>query len=361
MRLTSVKPTVSQIVHIAIILTGAIACGLLAWWVKFPLPWMVGALFFTGSARLMLFEVYMPVQTRKLGQILVASSVGLSFTPDALRLTTTLLVPMALTALVTIAISIMVAWGLVRISRIDPSTAILSILPIGPVESVVLAKRYAIPQGPVMFSQTIRILAIVISIPPIIVFLDGTVADPVLVLSGMEWTFRGAVFLFTLGLAGALMAARIGVPNAYFLGAMVGASLGAVLGLPISPYPYIVLAGAQILLGIWLGSAIDRGLFRNAHTLLPGLVVSSLLLIVLCGFLGLGIAWITGQPWQTMILATAPGSVTEMSLTAKILQEGLAIVTAFHLTRILIIMPFSNYIVIWSVRLLTGKLALFNR
>jgi len=249
----------------------------------------------------------------------------------------------------------MVAWGLVRISRIDPSTAILSILPIGPVESVVLAKRYAVPQGPVMFSQTIRILAIVISIPPIIVFLDGAIIDPVLVLSGMDWTVGGAAALFILGLTGALMMVRIGVPNAYFVGAMVGASLGAVAGFPIPPYPYIVLAGAQTLLGIWLGSAIDRALFRNARALLPGLVVSSLLLIVFCGFLGLGLAWITGQPWQTMILAVAPGSVTEMSLTAKILQEGLAIVTAFHLTRILIIMPFSGYIVVWSVRLLKSK------
>ena len=31
-----------------------------------------------------------------------------------------------------------------------------------------------------------------------------------------------------------------------------------------------------------------------------------------------------------MILATAPGSVTETAFTAKILQEGIAVVTAFH-------------------------------
>ncbi|WP_274425226.1 AbrB family transcriptional regulator [Chelativorans sp. YIM 93263] len=34
-----------------------------------------------------------------------------------------------------------------------------------------------------------------------------------------------------------------------------------------------------------------------------------------------------------------PGSVTEMALTAKILEQGVAIVKAFHVVRIFIIIP----------------------
>ena len=52
-----------------------------------------------------------------------------------------------------------------------------------------------------------------------------------------------------------------------------------------------------------------------------------------------------------MILATAPGSVTEMALTAKILQDGIAAVTAFHLVRIFIIMPFAPLIINLTARL----------
>jgi uncharacterized protein len=52
-----------------------------------------------------------------------------------------------------------------------------------------------------------------------------------------------------------------------------------------------------------------------------------------------------------MVLSTAPGSVTEMALTAKILQEGLAVVTAFHLLRIFIILPFAPWIVGLSARI----------
>jgi uncharacterized membrane protein AbrB (regulator of aidB expression) len=47
----------------------------------------------------------------------------------------------------------------------------------------------------------------------------------------------------------------------------------------------------------------------------------------------------TGESWVVMILATAPGSITEMALTAKVLQQGVAVVTAFHVLRVMIIMP----------------------
>lgn len=340
------------VLHVLTILSGAVACGFVAWKISFPLPWMVGALVFAGSVRLLNFRIRVPAQTRKLGQVLVASSVGLAFTPEALRVTGTLAVPMVVTALLTILLSFLVARALVRRTGADPSTAILSILPIGPVESAVLARRYQVAPGPVIFSQTIRIVTIVILIPPVIVFLDGRVEDPVAILSAADWSFGGAALLFVLGLAGGQVMAWIRAPNPYFLGALLGASLAALFSLPVSAYPYVVIAGAQIFLGIWLGAAIDRDLFRNASTLLPGLFLSSITMILLCIVLGLGLALTTGQPWQVMILSAAPGSVTEMALTAKILQEGLAVVTAFHILRIFIIIPFSGLIVAQSVRFL---------
>ena len=81
-----------------------------------------------------------------------------------------------------------------------------------------------------------------------------------------------------------------------------------------------------------------------------GAAAASLLMIALCAAMGLGLAWLIDAPWQVMVLSTAPGSVTEMALTAKILQEGLAVVTAFHLVRIFIILPFAGTIIGMTVR-----------
>jgi uncharacterized membrane protein AbrB (regulator of aidB expression) len=67
--------------------------------------------------------------------------------------------------------------------------------------------------------------------------------------------------------------------------------------------------------------------------------------------MGIGMTWFTGERWTVMILSTAPGSVTEMALTAKILQEGIAVVTAFHLVRIFIILPLSPLIISLTARM----------
>ena len=36
----------------------------------------------------------------------------------------------------------------------------------------------------------------------------------------------------------------------------------------------------------------------------------------------------------TLILGTAPGGIAEMCITAKVLQLGVPLVTAFHVTRV---------------------------
>jgi uncharacterized protein len=48
---------------------------------------------------------------------------------------------------------------------------------------------------------------------------------------------------------------------------------------------------------------------------------------------GYFLGWISGLHPATVILAMAPGGIAEMSLTAKNLQLGVPIVTAFHVMR----------------------------
>lgn len=336
--------------HVALIFAGAIVFGFIAQWMRFPLPWMLGAMLFSSTIRMLDLPVRIPVQTRQLGQVLVASSVGLSFTPEALQVMGTLLAPMVLAAIATIFLGFAVAAVLMWLTRVEAITAVLASLPMGPVESAVLAEKHKVPAGPIVFAQTLRIIFLVVLIPPVIVLLDGTITDPVAVLRNVEWRLSGAVILFSFGLGGALIARRLGLGNPFFIGALAGAGAGAALSLPITPFPYPVLACAQVFLGIWLGAVFDRDLVRHARGFIPGSILTSLLLVGLCAAMGVTLTYLTGQPWQVMVLATAPGSVTEMALTAKILQEGLALVTAFHLVRIFIILPFAPLIITWSAR-----------
>ena len=45
---------------------------------------------------------------------------------------------------------------------------------------------------------------------------------------------------------------------------------------------------------------------------------------------GAALAWASGLHPVTLMLATAPGGIAEMAITAKVLQLGVAVVTAFQ-------------------------------
>jgi uncharacterized membrane protein AbrB (regulator of aidB expression) len=51
-----------------------------------------------------------------------------------------------------------------------------------------------------------------------------------------------------------------------------------------------------------------------------------------------GYAWVLAQAtqlhWATVLLGTSPGGIAEMAITAKVLQLGVPLVTAFHVTRL---------------------------
>lgn len=343
----------AQLRHVLLIYTGALGCGAIGNLLDLPLPWMIGAMVFATSLRLADRPVDVPWFSRPIGQMIVASSVGLSFTPSAVAALSALFLPMVGVAILTILAGFVVAALLMWLARVDVITATLASIPMGPVESANLALRHGVAAGPVIFAQTLRIMILVIFIPPAIVALSDGGHDPVTALRAIPWTAPGAALLIFFGVAGALAARVVRLGNPFFMGSIGGAALAAALSFPVTAYPYPVLVLAQVFLGVWLGAAFDRDLLMRAGRFLPAAVASSLLMVVLCIGMGLGLAWTTGQHWSVMVLSTAPGSVTEMALTAKILKDGIAVVTAFHLVRIFIILPTAPLIINATARLAT--------
>ena len=60
--------------------------------------------------------------------------------------------------------------------------------------------------------------------------------------------------------------------------------------------------------------------------------------IVLSAAFGWGMAWVFGLSPGTLILGNAPGGFAEMCVTANVLQLGVPLVTAFHLTRLVVLL-----------------------
>ena len=66
-------------------------------------------------------------------------------------------------------------------------------------------------------------------------------------------------------------------------------------------------------------------------------------------FAGL-LAWATGLPWVTLLLGTSPGGITEMAITAKVLQLGVPVVTAFQVCRLVAVLVLVEPLYRWRIR-----------
>jgi uncharacterized membrane protein AbrB (regulator of aidB expression) len=55
----------------------------------------------------------------------------------------------------------------------------------------------------------------------------------------------------------------------------------------------------------------------------------------------------TGIHPATLILATAPGGIAEMAVTAQILGLGVPMVTSFHVTRVILLLTCTGPLFAW--------------
>jgi uncharacterized membrane protein AbrB (regulator of aidB expression) len=70
-------------------------------------------------------------------------------------------------------------------------------------------------------------------------------------------------------------------------------------------------------------------------------------MIVVCAGFAEVLVWLTGLPLPTMMLSTSPGGIAEMAITAKVLQLGVAVVSAFQVCRLVAILLLVQPIYYW--------------
>lgn len=335
-------PSMSRFKHLARLalvyslgsLGGAIAAS-----IGLPLPWMIGPLVITAILYLTgLADIVIPMKTRPVGQIVIASQVGVYFSPTAFALMLTLAPLLVGMALATATCAFAVALLLARAARLNLTAAFLASLPTSPVEAALMAERFQCNPGVVILAQTVRIAAVVVLVPVIIYAIDGWPSSAGLRVPAV-FDAAGTAILLAVGVAGALLFRLLRVANPFFLGPLAASSALAAVGFGPFFYPSVILSAAQIVLGVWLGSTFRRDLFQAAGRLVITSILATLALLAMTSGVAVTIALSLGLNWELMVLSAAPGGVTEMALTAKFLGQDVALITAFHLTRIFIFIP----------------------
>jgi membrane AbrB-like protein len=319
----------------------ALAIGALAGWIcsllRTPIPWMLGPLCTLAALRVAGTGLEAPPVARYLGQWVIGTSIGLYFTPMVIREVGAAWYLLAAGAAFAIVVGYLSGLVLARLAGIDRTTAIFACVPGGASEMMVLGERFGARVDRVVAAQSLRILIVVIVIPFAYQWL-GVHGSDSYVPGARQFDPQGFVELMAATLVGCLVAQRLAAPNAFVLGSLFVAIPLTAAQIDLSSVPSVVSNAGQCLLGCALGSRFQPDFLRGAHRFVGAVVVTVLAAIALSAVAGVGLAWLSGRSAATLVLGTAPGGLAEMSITAKVLQLGVPIVTAFHVARIVVLL-----------------------
>lgn len=305
-------------------------------WLRSPLPWMIGpllsmAVFNFAGAELRAFRLARPA-----GQVIIGSALGLYFTPVVSREVASYWILLIGAALFAIALAWLCSQVLARVSGVDPVTAFFASVPGGAAEMAVLGERYGGRVDRIALAQSLRILVVVIVIPFAMLLADVHGAHAY-VPGIASFQAPGFALLLVMGLSVGAVLSALGLANPFMFGPLLTSTLLTANGVELSSVPGWASNLGQLLLGCALGSRFERRYLQGLGRYIGAVIASIAFALAASGLFSIGLAWLTRLPVPSLILATAPGGISEMCITAKVLQLGVPLVTAAHVTRVLVL------------------------
>jgi membrane AbrB-like protein len=312
------------------------AGGALCAWIGTPIPWLLGPLFAVALVNLAGVPIRCPSGGRELGQIFIGTVIGLYFTTTVAVIVATHLPWMALVAIVSLALGALGAWIQQRIAKLDLATAFFGCVPGGMSEMFALGDRFRAEPVALALSQLIRVTIVVCTVPAALTYL-GHHGDEIFqpVTRAVDWRLLPVLLLGAAGVAFGLN--RLGMTNAWMLGAIAFSAALTVSGVELSAVPQPVTIIGQVLIGVSVGQRFEREALAGAPRVILGAAIATVLMMIVSVALSFLIARATGISVWSIIAATAPGGLAEMSVTAQVLHLGVPLVTAYHIVRIFMI------------------------
>ena len=327
----------------------ALAAGALCAWLGTPIPWLLGPLFALAAVRVAGIDVRAPAGARPVGQWIIGTALGLYFTPATLANVASVWYLPVLGALFAIAIGYVAGALLARLAGVDFTTGVFASVPGGAAEMATLGERHGARVDRVAAAHSIRML-LVAGIVPAAFTLAGVRGADAFEAARATFDAGGFAVLATATLAGALVARRFDVPNAFILGALAVAIALTASGLRLSAVPPLLANAGQLLLGCALGARFEPDFLRGAPRFVGAVVATVLIAIVASTAFGVALAAASGAPVASVVLGMAPGGIAEMTVTAKVLQLGVPLVTSFHVARVVALLLFTGPLYGWIRR-----------
>jgi uncharacterized protein len=305
-------------------------------WLRLPLPWMIGPLVAMAAANFAGAGLRAPRGGREFGQIVIGIALGLYFTPEVAREVISYWHLLLVAGFFAIALGAFAGWVLSHAAGIDRRTAFFASVAGGAAEMTILGERYGARPDRVALAQSLRILAVVIVVPFALTY-SGVHGNEQFQPAALRLDWGGLALLLGIAALAAVALNATGMPNAFMFGPLAIVIALTVSEVHFSSMPSLLSNSAQIVLGCALGARFQRRSLESTPRFLFGVLISVAMAMAVAATFALLLAWASGLPLGTLVLATAPGGIAEMCITAKVLQLGVPLVTAAHVTRVAVL------------------------
>lgn len=299
-----------------------------------PLPWMLGSMIAVLAGVLLRAPVLPWDSVRPAVVAVIGVMLGASFTPDMLGDLGGWALSIGFMVIYLALAALLVVPFYERIGGMDRVTAFFAGMPGGLVDMTLIGAERGADDRKVILAHAARI---VITITVMAVLFRVVLGIDV---SGVVSTVKGPlsaadIALLTLcGLAGMWLGRRMNLPAPTLLGPMLISGLVHLFGWTDGAPPGWMVGAAQVLLGAIMGGRFLGIAPRDVLRALGLSIGATLLTIGIATVFAVGLHGLFGQDTAQVLLAYAPGGITEMGLVAVAMRADAAYVAAHHLVRI---------------------------
>lgn len=306
---------------------------------RLPLAWMLGPMVAVTLAVTLGARTAMPKSAMTVCYGVLGVLLGGAFTPEvfsrAAQWATTTAV--LLVYILVIAFTVVVFFR--RVIGYDPVTAYFAAMPGGLAEMTIIGSEMGGDGRTIALIHGTRVLVVALVIPLGFRFIAGYEPQGVQALGGgmLSISWADAAILAGCAVAGNLLGGKLRLPAPFLTGPLIASAIAHMTGLVDDKLPVLVIAAAQLGIGVALGSQFV-GVPRKVFLRTLGVAVSTVavMLAITLGF-SFGLASATDWPADALLLAFAPGGITEMTIIALAMGIDVVFVASHHMVRIVFV------------------------
>ncbi|WP_444685783.1 AbrB family transcriptional regulator [Alkalicoccus luteus] len=314
----------------------AAAGGTIFYLLQLPLPWLLGAACFAFLWKwISKQEVQAPALFKPAAFILLGTYFALYLHVDTVLETAPILPVYLPLSMFMIVMSLFLGFVLSSRFGLHQKTSMLGLIPGAPSAVLMLSEKHGGRTASIMLLHSIRRLLVLASLPLLILLFaqEGTASDSADLL---RQEAPGASYWWYL-LPGLALSTGLLHKSLLLPAAPVTMGLLILFGLNPAPYPEIVLASAQLLLGMYIGSTLKRAELSSIGKHAFSFSVFAAAFIAFSVLAGLLLATLTPLDPLSGIMSMTPGGLLETGFAASEAGGNPVTVMMLQLIRFLLV------------------------